>query len=365
MNVAQNNVMSDAKLKQMQQIRWETKILKSYSALLKFAVNMDYKIYASLSGGLESVMINYLFDLLIKNTGIEFKKITVPNAENVHNLKLCSKWGCEFTKVERTKKEIMKKFYYPAPSKDVAMKIDRATRALLNGNDRVVDIRTKGTVIDGNHKTMSMIPYKWQYLMFAPFRVSEKCCEKIKKIPLNKATKKIGLAPVTGEMASESKIRKEAYIKYGCNAYDKNTPKSTPLGFWTQQDVLAAIYNLGLEYSNAYGEIVYELGVYKTTGENRTGCDECTFGMTFDQDRFIRLKRNRPSIYNDIIGGGRFESTGNYRWVCYEPINIIGKKYWEILKHYKHELVWTDKIWVPDENGYGMARVLDYLEYKY
>ena len=39
-------------------------------------------------------------------------------------------------------------------------------------------------------------------------------------------------------MAAESNLRKQEYLKHGCNAFDTKRPSSTPMGFWTEQDVL-------------------------------------------------------------------------------------------------------------------------------
>ena len=47
-----------------------------------------------------------------------------------------------------------------------------------------------------------------------------------------------------GTLAEESALRATHYIKTGCNAFDSKRPKSTPLGFWTNQDDLEYIKNI-------------------------------------------------------------------------------------------------------------------------
>ena len=61
----------------------------------------------------------------------------------------------------------------------------------------------------------------------------------MKERPLHKYARANGLHMILGTMASESVRRQSAYLKNGCNAYDKREPTSQPLSFWTEQDVLA------------------------------------------------------------------------------------------------------------------------------
>lgn len=145
-------------------------------------------------------------------------------------------------------------------------------------------------------------------------------------------------------MAEESRLRTKAYIEYGCNAYSrKNGFKSTPLGFWTQNDILEYIYMNNLEIASVYGEVVedgvktindIEIKQYKTTGENRTGCIFCMYGCHLepkDDNRFIRLSETHPQLYDYCMRGGKHDEDGR---------------------------------WTPDK-GLGMAHVLDELGVKY
>ena len=50
-------------------------------------------------------------------------------------------------------------------------------------------------------------------------------------------------------MASESRLRKEQWLIHGCNAFDTKRPRSQPMSFWTEQDVLEYIYTqIDLQY---------------------------------------------------------------------------------------------------------------------
>ena len=39
-------------------------------------------------------------------------------------------------------------------------------------------------------------------------------------------------------MAAESNLRKQEYLKKGVIRFESKRPASTPLGFWTEQDIL-------------------------------------------------------------------------------------------------------------------------------
>lgn len=57
-------------------------------------------------------------------------------------------------------------------------------------------------------------------------------------------------------MACESNMRKQQYLKDGCNAFDAKRQQSKPISFWTEQDILQYIKMNNLEYAKVYGDIV-------------------------------------------------------------------------------------------------------------
>ena len=42
---------------------------------------------------------------------------------------------------------------------------------------------------------------------------------------------------MTAEMAEESRLRTQEWLKNGCNGFDMKEPKSMPMSFWTEQDI--------------------------------------------------------------------------------------------------------------------------------
>lgn len=102
-------------------------------------------------------------------------------------------------------------------------------------------------------------------------------------------------------MAVESLLRKQAWLKNGCNAFNITYPHSSPLSFWTEQDILQYILKFKLEYPSVYGEIKQDKnGKYYTTGVKRTGCMFCMFGLTKEKEpnRFQQMEYSHPNIYN-------------------------------------------------------------------
>ena len=136
-------------------------------------------------------------------------------------------------------------------------------------------------------------------------------------------------------MASESQQRKKNWLRQGCNAFYANYPSSTPLSFWTEQDILHYIKQFDVPYCSVYGNIVPddEGTLLKTTGCDRTGCIFCMFGCHLEKEpnRFQRLKETHPRQYEYCIGGGEY---------------VDGK-------------------WQPSKEGLGLGKVLDYINVKY
>lgn len=132
-------------------------------------------------------------------------------------------------------------------------------------------------------------------------------------------------------MASESRLRRERWIRYGCNAFDggKRGPASNPLSFWTEQDIYEYIVKYELPIASVYGEIVQDTktGKYYPTGVKRTGCVFCAFGAQCRGDRrFLDLKETHPRQYNYCINGGQYDESG---------------------------------MWIPSKEGLGLGKVLD------
>ena len=189
-----------------------------------------------------------------------------------------------------------------------------------SGSKRRLD-RLNGVLLDNNGEKSQFNMEKYKFTLDAPFDISDKCCDYLKKEPAHEYEKKTRRKPILATMATESKVRTQKWLQEGCNAFDCKRPHSKPMSFWTEQDVLLYIKENNLPICSVYGEIVtdYEamgqcenqmsfadFGIFdnerpllKTTGCQRTGCVLCGFGCHLEKEsRFLRLKETHPKFHN-------------------------------------------------------------------
>lgn len=163
---------------------------------------------------------------------------------------------------------------------------------------------------------------KYKPLTEAPFMVSSLCCDVMKKRPAHKYESETGRKPIIATMTEESQQRENAWLLNGCNAFDVDRPISHPISFWKQQDILLYLKSRNVPFCSVYGDIIEEnpqISLIQddterlvTTGCERTGCMFCMFGIMSDKtpNRFQRLKKTHPKIYEYCIGGGTYDENG-------------------------------------------------------
>jgi 3'-phosphoadenosine 5'-phosphosulfate sulfotransferase (PAPS reductase)/FAD synthetase len=288
-------------LEQLQRLPLEIKIIKTQQRIKEWYEKHDGKVYISFSGGKDSTV---LLDIVRKiypdieavfiDTGLEYPEIKefVKTIDNVTTLK-----------PKMNFKDVLIKYGYPVISKEQAQFI----RQYRNAKSQ----KTKETRMNGNKWGMGKISEKWKYLLTAPFKISDECCNIMKKNPVKIYEKQTKNYPIIGVMACESKKRIQDYLKVGCNAFDAKRPISRPIGFWNEQDVLLYLKNYKIPYASVYGEIREVDGKLITTGATRTGCVFCLFGIHMEKEeinRMQRLKLTHPKIYDycirDLSEGG-------------------------------------------------------------
>lgn len=205
-------------------------------------------------------------------------------------------------------KKYIEKYGYPVHSKRVS---ERVYRIRNTKSEREFNRHYHGVNADGS-KCKFGLSKKHRHFLSAPFKISSKCCDVYKKQPLKKLNKR----PLIGTLAEESSQRKMNYIKNGCNVFGENG-YSTPIGFWKEQDILKYVYENKINLCSVYGEVICENGEYKTTGEKRTGCCMCTFGVAKDKDRFVRLKETHNELHDFYINKLGFKEVLDYMEVKY------------------------------------------------
>ena len=183
------------------------------------------------------------------------------------------------------------------------------------------EYQTAENIPSGSRSMFAQTKYKFFLEPDAP-TISNYCCTVMKKEPAHRYSRETGRMPMTAEMASESRIRTQKWLQNGCNGFDMRSPKSTPMAFWTEQDVLLYIYQNHIPIASVYGDVVKEnevigqldfddIGIFdlgrptlKTTGCKRTGCMFCAYGSHLDpegEERFVRLKQTHPKVYDYIM----------------------------------------------------------------
>lgn len=273
-------------------LNWDIgkKISETKKRIIEWYESFDSDVYISFSGGKDSTVLLHIarqiypdIEAVFCNTGVEYPEI-VRFAKSFKNLTVL--------KPKYSFKDICEKYGYPVISKQVATQMRFLQNPKpCNENTRrfyLTGIRKDGTMT----KVSSMIlAKKWRFLIDAPFKISEYCCNHLKKYPAQRFQKESGKAPIFGTMASESHIRKKHYMYSGCNSYEKK--KSDPMSFWTTEDVWKYMGLNNIKYCK----------VYDLPGVERTGCIYCMFGIQFEKEpnRFQRLKETHPKHYKYAV----------------------------------------------------------------
>jgi 3'-phosphoadenosine 5'-phosphosulfate sulfotransferase (PAPS reductase)/FAD synthetase len=286
-------------LTQMQSLPLEMKIEKSIRRIREWYEHWRGEIYVSFSGGKESTTLLHLarsvypdLPAVFGDTGFEYPEIRafVKTHDNV-----------EIIKPKMDFRQVIEKYGYPVVSKEQARYVDEIRRSK---SARLIGIRLNGKVLpDGRIGSFGKLSEKWKFLLDAPFKISAKCCGVLKKTPFIQYERRSGKFPVAGEIAAESIRRRAMYLMRGCNAFAAKRPKSTPLGFWSGQDVLRYLKEFSVPYCSIYGGITEQGGKLRLTGQERTGCAFCMLGvhMEKNENRFIRLERAHPRLWKYCI----------------------------------------------------------------
>ena len=294
------------------------------------------EVYVSFSGGKDSTVLLDLarrvapdIPAVFVDTGLEYPEIRefVKTKENVvwlHPIKYnktTRDWERE------TFGHVIEKYGYPIISKRIAQYIKSAKNNPECVCAQYLRGEVEGSIFGGGGK--------YAYLVDAPFKISDDCCSAMKKRPMKKYAKETGRYPIIGTMTDESSMRKNAWLKNGCNAFDKADPSSQPLSFWREQDILKYIKEYNIEYCSIYGEIVCTTtNKLKCSGESRTGCMFCMFGCHLEKEpnRFQRMKQTHPRQWEYCIKGGEINEDG---------------------------------FWEPNKEGLGLGHLLDYIGVPY
>lgn len=248
----------------------EDKIHYTLAVIRQFYIARRGQVYVSYSGGKDSTV---LLDLVRSvypdvpavfiDTGLEFPEVRaqVAKAENV-----------EVIRPSMSFRRVIETTGYPVVSKEVSCAVAAARRGADWGLNRM-DPSNTSRFGHGNYAS----------LVDAPFPVSNRCCEVMKKAPAHRYEAETGRAPYIGTRADESSLRRNQFETFGEIREGKKRQTCNPLSIWTEDDVWTYIRDRGLSYPDVYDR-----------GWSQTGCIFCCFGIMQDRNRFLRLKATHP-----------------------------------------------------------------------
>lgn len=274
----------------------DDKIKRTKQLIMEWYAQFDGKVYVSFSGGKDSTVLLHIArntlgcsDIVgvFDDTGLEYPEIRdfVKQQENII-----------WIKPKKTFYQVVRDEGWPIISKEYS----RYIYDLRNPNtcEKIRNIRLNGT-----EKGHFKLPLKWRPLINSDFKISNRCCDIMKKGPLHKFDKETGMKPMIATMAEESSLRLVQYMKGDCNQYSVKNPVSKPMSFWSEQDVLQYIKRYNLQIASVYGDVVEEDGKLCTTGVHRTGCMFCMYGVHLEKspNRFDQMKETHPQLYDYIM----------------------------------------------------------------
>jgi len=268
-------------LRQRQSLPLDSKVRLAEIRIRQWYEHWHGQVYVSFSGGKDSTVLLHIVRELYKNTPAVFVNTGLEFPEILEFVR--STPDVTWLKPDMSFKKVLETYGYPIVSKEQAGYLHEIRHAKSQNR---INQRLYGKMINGR-PTSFCLSKKWRFLVNAPFAVSDQCCVAMKKRPMDKYVKETGRQPIMGVMASDSSLRKQQYLKYGCNAFTKR-PASRPLSVWTSEDVWAYIESRKLRYST-----IYDMGY------ERTGCIFCGFGAHLEKEpnRFQRLRQTHPKLW--------------------------------------------------------------------
>ena len=252
-------------------------------------------VYVSYSGGKDSEVLLDICRQLYPNIKAVFVNTGQEFPETVKQVLMRKRQGynIDILTPKKTFKQVIEEHGYPVVSKEQAQYIDQYRN---NKSEKTKNLRWNG--INGSWK----ISEKWKYLTEVDFKISDKCCNYLKKEPMFEYEKNTKRVPLIGSMADESNGRLRSYLKTGCNSFESEKPKSKPLGFWKEKDIWDYIKENNLQISE----------MYTKHGRTRTGCYGCLFGCHIEEqktstNRIVELQKTHPLLYNYLMENLNYE----------------------------------------------------------
>jgi 3'-phosphoadenosine 5'-phosphosulfate sulfotransferase (PAPS reductase)/FAD synthetase len=283
---------------QRQSLPLEAKVQMSLKRIREWYEYWDGDVYVSFSGGKDSTVLLHMVGsiypevpAMFLDTGLEYPEIR----EFVRSIE-----GVTWVRPKIPFTEVIKKYGYPIITKEVSQKLHEIR---TTHSDTLRQKRLYGDV-NGN----GIMAKKWRFLIEAPFLISHRCCDALKKSPARRYESETRRKAYTGQLVGESTLRSSNYLRNGCNMFDSPRPMSAPMSFWLEEDVWEYLRTRKVPYCSIYD-----------TGVDRTGCMFCMFGVHLEKglNRFQRMQKTHPKQWEYCI----------HKLGLKKPLDAIGVAY--------------------------------------
>ena len=280
----------------------DKKIEHAKKRIKQFHDFKDGKVFVAFSGGIDSTVLLHLVRSMYPDVVAVFANTTNEYVEILDFIRTIKNTITVNPKM--TFNETVEKYGFPLVSKKTA----RAITDLRENKPTTSNVRNlylTGLNRKGVYCPTYKLAKKW-YPLFqqAEFNITNKCCDILKKEPMDRFKKESDLNAFVGTQIVEGGYRKDSWLKKGCNITDgSKTDTSRPLSIWTKQDIWDYVELFKIPYSKIYDDLLNEDGTIMIDGEERTGCAYCAFGSHLEKgtNRFQRLALRKPKQYKKMM----------------------------------------------------------------
>lgn len=288
------------------------KIEAAKDCIRKYYEKTNGNLFVSFSGGKDSTVLLHIARSIYPDIKAVFSNTTNEDKDIIRFVKGIE--NVEWVVPKKNFKYVIKEYGFPLISKEVAKRISQY---------RYTDNEMKKNKLKfGDEKGQYSIPKKWHALLEEPFDITAKCCDILKKQPLNDWSAKNGdKVPMIGLMADESLLRKQLAL-YG----EESDTKCYPFlrTGWCEEDIWDYADHFGIRFADCYYDQTLPDGrVIKA--QKRTGCIFCGFGVQFDQgQRFDNQFIKNPKRYEKMMS---LENNGvTFRDAIEKVLNLENNK---------------------------------------
>ena len=287
----------------------------------------DGEVYLAFSGGKDSTVLKHIIESMglnipcvFSNTGLEMPEIVkfARSQKNVIEVR-----------PQKPFNEVWQEEGIPVGSKKVAKMIRVLQEGDTGKNSNMHKLYSEGVNSKGQQAKSWKIPNKWRKFVDSGIAVTDKCCDYLKKEPLNTYAKKTKLKRFDAMMSSEGGMRAELHK---CNDFGKK-PASHPMLFWLESDIFEYIKMFNVEICDVYFDRGYlgeklvasnsphndlptikeltessesiskGLNLTVIPAEKRTGCMFCGFGAHMEKglNRFQKMSVTHPRQHNIVM----------------------------------------------------------------